>query len=88
MQSEKAKRAGNTSSTVTVAEYLSRNKIVPDDDVLWEPLVLEEESHVNARTATLSVSVHDLHSHKQRVSEEFICRCVHLHALLRCRGEL
>ena len=59
LQSEKAKRAGNTPSTVTVAEYLSRNKIAPDDDVLWELLVLEEESHVNARTATLSVSVYN-----------------------------
>jgi hypothetical protein len=82
VQSEKAKRAGNTPSTVTVAEYLSRNKVAPDGDVLWEPLVLEEESHMNARAATLSVSVRDFHSHKQ--SEEFICQCV---CLSRCIGE-
>jgi hypothetical protein len=69
VQSEKAKRAGNTPSTVTVAEYLSRNKVAPDGDVLWEPLVLEEESHMNARAATLSVSVRDFHSHKQRVKK-------------------
>ncbi|KAG0588713.1 hypothetical protein KC19_2G263900 [Ceratodon purpureus] len=53
-QSEKAKRAGNTPSTLTVAEYFSRNKIAPDGDALWEPLVLEEELHVNARTAIVS----------------------------------
>lgn len=58
MQSEKAKRAGNTPSTVTVAEFLARMKFHPDSEDLWEPLVLEEESHVNARAATLSVSAH------------------------------
>lgn len=54
-QSEKAKRAGNTPTTITVADYIAKMKF-SSDDALWEPLVLEEESHVNARAATLAVS--------------------------------
>lgn len=52
-QSEKAKRAGNTPTTITVADYIAKMKF-SSDDALWEPLVLEEESHVNARAATLA----------------------------------
>lgn len=57
LQSEKAKRAGNTPTTETVAEYLAKMSISPgSDEDKWEPLILEEESHVNARASTLSVS--------------------------------
>lgn len=57
-ESDKAKRTGETPNTSTTAEYLSemirQGILAKDDSERWEPLILEEDDHINQRTSTLS----------------------------------
>ncbi|KAL2631099.1 hypothetical protein R1flu_015785 [Riccia fluitans] len=60
-QNDKARRNGNPPPTSVVAEFLSESlrlgvlgKTLEGSKDLWEPLILEEDDHINQRVSTLS----------------------------------
>ncbi|KAG6552675.1 hypothetical protein Mapa_005622 [Marchantia paleacea] len=57
-QNEKARRNGDTPATITTAEFLSEKlrlgQLGKGDRERWEPLILEEDDHINQRVSTLS----------------------------------
>ncbi|CAM6119692.1 unnamed protein product [Calypogeia fissa] len=57
-ESEKAKRSGETANTSITSEFLSEairlGVLGQDERDLWEPLILEEDDHINQRTSTLT----------------------------------
>jgi hypothetical protein len=56
MQSWKSKRKGTIPSTILIAEMLSSKHLDDGDFSQWKPLVLEEDSNINARSSILDVS--------------------------------
>lgn len=56
VNSEASKRKGLLPMTVIVAEFLSSTCLSSSDEDCqqWEPLVLQEESHIHARTSSLA----------------------------------
>jgi hypothetical protein len=56
MQSWKSKRKGTRPSTILIAEMLSSTHLDDGDFSQWKPLVLEEDSNINARSSILDVS--------------------------------
>ncbi|BFI31916.1 hypothetical protein MPTK2_4g00850 [Marchantia polymorpha subsp. ruderalis] len=57
-QNDKARRNGDTPATITTAEFLSEKlrlgQLGNGERERWEPLILEEDDHINQRVSTLS----------------------------------